>query len=343
MKRFFIILLMFIYFSINSCLAFSEVYYVKNTTCDNLKATVMNGFYSQDFNIEKQDPYYGKSVNNPDKYAVVILQQSGNNLFYYYNSNGNKKINKYILKSINRSGLEYEQSFNTNILDVYDNLADRIINSQVTNSYVFTDNDSVSSTKTVSATVQNYNSKALQGYVVKIPDGTKLNVYLQNAINTANASVGDKITAVVTKDYKYNGISIIPQGSIVYGELTKARHASYGSRNGKVVINFDHIVTPDGKTYDITTEKVDFTVSNDGKVSSVATGVLTGAIIGGLAGLLIGALSGNIGKVTAISAGIGAGTAAIANTAEMGVDAEIPSFTEMEITLTKSFTTTVSY
>ena len=165
---------------------------------------------------------------------------------------------------------------------------------------------------------------------------------MQSAINTANAVEGDRIIAVVQQDLKYNGISVIPQGSLVYGILTKARHATHGSRNGRVVIDFNQIATPDGKTYDISTEKIDFTVTNEGKVASVAKDVVVGALIGGLAGLLIGAASKNLGPATAISAGVGAGVGAISNVAEMGVDAEIPSFTEMEITLTKSFTTSVS-
>ena len=112
---------------------------------------------------------------------------------------------------------------------------------------------------------------------------------------------------------------------------------------GRVVIDFNQIVTPDGKTYDISTEKIDFTVTNDGKVASVAKDVVVGALVGGLAGLLIGACTKNIGTATAISAGVGAGVGALSNVAEMGVDAEIPSFTEMEIELTKPLSTNVSY
>ena len=46
---------------------------------------------------------------------------------------------------------------------------------------------------------------------------------------------------------------------------------------------------------------------------------------------------------TAIGAGVGAGTAVIGGVAERGVDAEIPSFTEMEVVLNKAVRMTVSY
>ncbi len=343
MKKFLAVFLTFIYCSINACFAFSEVYYVKNTSVEDLKATVKNAFYSQDYNVEKQDPYYGKSIYDPSKYAVVILQQSGNNLFYYYNSNENKKINKYILKMIKKSDLEYEQSFNANIIDVYDNLANRIISSNVNNSYIFTDDEPIVSNTSTPKTYQTTNTNTLKGYVATIQSGTKINIYLQNSINTANAVQGDAVTAVVSKDLTYNGKSVIPQGSVVYGTLKKAHHATYGSRNGRVIIDFNQIVTPDGKTYNISAEEIDFKVTNEGKIASVGKNVLTGALIGGLAGLLIGAMSKDFGKAVAITAGIGATTAAVTNVAEMGVDAEIPSFTEMEIILTKPFTASINY
>ena len=344
MKKLFAIIIAVLLLGMNSAYAFSEVYYLKNTTVDAIKPAVANALATYEYRIIKQDPYYAQSINNSSDYAVIILQQSGNNMFYYYNSNDNKKINKSILKAVKKAGIDYEQSFNTNIISVYDNLAQKTMTSNTTNNYVFTDNEpNYYSSSNKNSTVKTQTSNSLKGYVAKIQDGTKLKIYLQSAINTATAVEGDRVIAVISQDLKYNGITIIPQGSLVYGILTKARHATHGSRNGRVVIDFNQIVTPDSKTYDISTEKIDFTVTNDGKLASVAKDVVVGAIVGGLAGLLIGAVSGHIGPATAISAGVGAGAGAISNVAEMGVDAEIPSFTEMDLTLTKSFSASVSY
>ena len=344
MKKFIAILITLLFLGTNSVMAFSEVYYLKNTTVEAMKPVVTDAIEDYDFKIVKENPYYAKSTDNNSDYAVIILQQSGNNMFYYYNSNDNKKINKRILKAIKNSNIECEQSFNTSIISVYDNLAQKTIANESTNNYVFRDNEpNYYSSSNSNSTAQNKSSNSLRGYVAKIESGTKLKIYLQSAINTANAVEGDRLIAVVSQDLKLNGVSVIPQGSLVYGILTKARHASHGSRNGRVVIDFNQIVTPDGKTYDISTEKIDFTVTNDGKVASVAKDVLVGALVGGLAGLLIGACTKNIGTATAITAGVGAGVGALSNVAEMGVDAEIPSFTEMELVLTKSFSTNVSY
>ena len=188
------------------------------------------------------------------------------------------------------------------------------------------------------------NQNSLKGSVAQIASGTTLNVYLQTAINTSTANKGDQIIAVLMKDLTYNGNVVFPQGSLIYGTLTKAVHASYGSRNGKVTINFNQIVTPENKTYNISTEKIDFNVSNDGKVTSVVSNAAVGALVGALGGLVYAALSGgDLGTAAAIGAGVGAGGALVGSTVEKGVDAEIPSFTEMDITLTRPINVTISY
>ena len=344
MRKFLALIITLLFVSTNSCFAFSELYYVKNTTENASKSIVDESYSYYNYDVKKYNPYYGISRRNNEDYAVVILQQSGDNMFYYYQSNGSNKINKRILKNIRNNGLIYEQSYNTNIISVYDNLAQRTISNQPQNNYVFSDNSQNAGAKVSSATVYNNQStNTLKGYVAQVDKGTKLQVYLQTSVNTSTAAVGDQVIAVLTEDLAYNGAVIAPQGSMVYGTLSNARHATYGSRNGRVIINFNQLVTPDNKTYNISTEEVDFTVSNDGKVKTAAKNAVVGAVVGGLAGLLIGAMTGNVGASAAIGAGVGAGGALIGDVAERGVDAEIPSFTELEITLTKPFSVTVSY
>ena len=351
MKKIIALFLALLISAFNGAFAFSEVYYLKNVTPATIQPSVLNGFYSQNFKlIDQKNPYYAKSTKNSEDYAVVILQQSGNNMFYYYQSNNNKRINKYILKAARRAGIDYEQSFNANIIGTFDDIAKRTISTSglnTQNAYVFNDNEpaysSIYSISTTASNQKKQNTNTYKGYVANVESGTKINVYLQSAINTSSAVEGDRVIAVLTNDLKYNGYVVAPQGSLVYGILTKARHATYGSRNGRVIIDFNQLVTPEGKTFNIETEKIDFTVTNEGKLSKVASNAAVGAAVGALSGLLIGALSGHVGVSTAIGAGVGAGGALIGGVAERGVDAEIPSFTEMEITLTKPFSTTVSY
>ncbi len=343
MKKIIALFITLIYMATNSAFAFSELYYLKNVNATQLQPVVTSAMSSANYQVKNTNPIYAVSVYDKDDYASVILQQSGQNVFYFYNSNNNKKINKNILKTFKNSGIEYEQSQNANIINIYENLAQKATTSQG-DSYVFTDgNSTYNNTYSNSTYKQPSNNDSLRGYVAQITKGATIHIYLQNAINTATTVKGDRIIGVITTDVKYNGITVFPQGSMVYGTLTTARHATYGSRNGRVVIDFNQIVTPDNKTYNISTEEIDFTVTNEGKVAHIAGDAVVGAIVGGLLGLLVGSMTGHIGASTAIGAGVGAGGSLLSDTAERGVDAEIPSFTEMELTLTKPVNVTVSY
>lgn len=339
MKKIISALIVFFYSCCNAY-AFSELYYLKNVNTSQIAPIIKNAYSAKNFSLYKENPYYGINNRYTEEYATVILQQSGNNMFYYYNSNDNKTLNRYIIRQFKSADIVYEQSENTHLIGIYDNLASQVINPSTKPVYNFEDNVQTTP-KTATATRK---SDSLRGYVAQIEKGTKFGVYLQNPINTSTAQVGDEVIGILSDNWTYNGYTIAPQGSVLYGSLTLAHAAQYASRNGRVVINFDRLVTPDGKTYNISTEKIDFTVENDGKVVSTVKDVATGAIVGALGGLLIGALAGgdHIGRAVAIGTGIGAGGSLITSTAQKGVDAEIPSYTELEVELSKSFRVTLS-
>ena len=204
--------------------------------------------------------------------------------------------------------------------------------------YVFDDNTNASFASDIS-------DDTLKGYIGKIAAGTKFSAYLRNPINTATASKGDNVAAVLSQDWIYGNHKIASQGSIVYGTVTKANHASYGYRNGSVQIDFNQISTPDGKTYNIKTEKVDFKVDSTGKLSNAAGKVVAGAAIGTLLALLACAIGSHesVGKAVAIGAGVGAGSGVVASAAEKGIDAEIPAYTEIEITLDRALNISFTY
>ena len=353
MKKLLALIFTMIFVSFNACYAFSEMYYLPNTNVNSVKSIVTSGFSSYDFNIRKSDPYYAVSQYDSSDYAIVILQQNGADGIYYYQANNNKKINKAILKKIKRQGITYEEYQNSNVEAVYNRLADELRTGRAdTNRYTFEEpvvsqaggiiiNGQNPNKTQVTSTVQ---ENTLRGGVAKIATGTKMNVYLQTPINTSSASKGDQIIAVLMQDLTYNNAVVFPQGSLIYGTLTKAVHASYGSRNGKVKIQFNQIVTPENKSYSISTEDIDFAVSNDGKVKSVVSNAAVGAIVGAVGGLLYAVLSGgDIGTAAAIGAGAGAGVGLAGAAVEKGVDAEIPSFTEMELVLTKPVSVTINY
>lgn len=341
MKRLIAFTILLFFMTTNSCFAFSELYYFKNIKTTDVEPIVNNAFLNNDFKIIKQNPYYAISEINGER-SIIIMQQSGDNMFYYYNADKNTKVNKYVLREMKRLGIIVEQSFNNNIISIYDDIADTLaLNSGNSMQYTFEEENM----PTAQNSKPDLNEpKMYSGYIAQIAAGTKFNIYLQNAINTATASQGDSVIGVVQDGINYNGNIVIPQGSLVYGTLTKARNATYGSMNGRVIINFNKIVTPDNYEYNISTEKVDFAVSNEDKVKESAKSAVTTAAAGAIIGLLFSLLtdSRHTGRSAAIGAGIGAGSAVIRSAAEKGVDAEIPSFTEMELTLTAPLIVNVS-
>ena len=332
---------MMFFLSTNSCFAFSELYYFKNIKTKDVEPIVDTSIAESGFSTVKQNPYYAVSKDGDD-YAIIILQQSGDNMFYYYQAEKNTKINKAVLKEIKKREIVCEQSFNTSIIGIYDNLAHELAeNSGMKKRYTFEDEPVVLIPPATKQQVQK--PQTFSGYVAQIPSGTKIGAYLQNAINTATASKGEEVIAVISDTITLNGEPIIPQGSVVYGTLSKARSAAYGSRNGRVVINFNRIVTPENQEYYISAEEIDFTVSNEGKVMASAKNVAKNAAVGALVGVLFALLTdSSVGKGAAIGAGVGGGSSLVYSAAEKGVDAEIPSFTELEITITKPFNVSIS-
>ena len=345
MKRFIAILLAFFFTTTSNCYAVSALYYLKGIKTTEAEPIIENSYSTHNFNLTKRNPYYG-TTRSGDDYAVIIIQQSGENMFYYYQSEDNLKVNKTILKELKNKGITTEQSFNTSLIEIYENLAEEVKSTtQTVKTYNF-EEPQTSAFEPPQQGTQYNQPVSYQGYVTQIQSGTKIQAYLQNAINTATASKGDSIVAVLTNGISNNGMEVIPQGSLIYGTLSKARPATYGSRNGRVVIDFNKLVTPDNKTYNISAESIDFTVSNEGKFGESVKSAAGAAAAGAIVGLLFGLLSSNhdhVWRNAAIGAGVGAGSSAIYSAAERGVDAEIPSFTEIDITLTQPLSITVGY
>ena len=343
MKKYLTYLLLFVYVLFpNVCFAnVSNLYFIRNTNKNTLQPIVEKYLLNSKYEIVKRNPYLAVYKKNASNYVIIVLQNSSANMFYYFNSTDNKSINSSIIKELKKQNVSFEQSFNQSYLSTFENQANKILTNTENNSYTFTDNTAVTTTVKSSNTASN---KVLKGYVGQIPKGTMFKSYLQTPVNTATANVGDSIIAILTDDWMYNGSVIAPQGSVLSGTIVKAKSARYGSRNGSVDIDFNTLQTGK-KTYNISTEKIEFDVSNDGKIGKVSKNVLAGAATGALLGLLIGLCNSKTsnGAATAIGAGIGAGSAIIGSAVEKGVDAEIPTYTELDITLSKPMNIVISY
>ena len=346
MKKF-LALFISIFYLLSANMSFaacSNLYFVKDANKNYVKSLVEPEIYKSKYEIQKKDPYYAILKTNGADYVVVILQQTGNNLFYYFKSTNSNVLDKAILKSLKSGGLDYEKTANEKYITLYEAQAQKVLMGST--NYDFSEPKQVQQPQYTSTTANRVQNTALKGYVGKIDKGTTFKTYLQTPLNTATANVGDSVTAILSEDWIVNGSVIAPQGSVVTGTVKKARHATIGSINGRIVINFNNLTTTEGKVYNISTEAVDFTVTNEGKLGRTAKTVATGAIIGLVGGLIYALLSDggtSYGKAVAVGMASGAASGALKEGVEAGVDAEIPVYTELNLVLTKPISVTFQY
>lgn len=346
MKKFIALILLTFYtiFATPLYSAASELYYIRNADKSRVLSIVQNAFNSLGYTIKNNDPVYG--IKGADD-AVAILQSTGSDLYYYYDSDSDKTLNTNIVKNVKNIGLTCKRYRNNDVAVSLAQTAAALRKSLSTKTKTYNFDNQPTSTPKYSSQKYDFGddtANALSGYVAQIPVGTTIDVYLQSAVSTASAAKGDEVVAVLTKNWEYNGHVIAGQGSTVYGTVTKANSAGMAYRNGAVKFSFNRIQTTEGKIYNISTDPIEFKVDSTGKASDAATKVIGRAALGAVLGLVVGALSKdvNIGSATAIGAGAGAAWGAGSAVMERGTDAEIPTYTELVITLTAPLNVVIS-
>ena len=81
----------------------------------------------------------------------------------------------------------------------------------------------------------------------RIPAGTKFNIKLLNPISTRNSKEGDYFSATLMKDIRTSKNILLPAGSMLRGSIAKTKPSKRFSRGGVLYVDFDHIVTPNGR------------------------------------------------------------------------------------------------
>lgn len=86
----------------------------------------------------------------------------------------------------------------------------------------------------------------------RLPAGTKLRLQLIDTVNTVAGSAGDSFNAMLLDDQTAGTNIILPAGSVIRGCLSKIKPARRLSRGAVVYLDFDHIVTPNGRQLPLT-------------------------------------------------------------------------------------------
>lgn len=81
----------------------------------------------------------------------------------------------------------------------------------------------------------------------RIPAGTKLKLQLMDPVSTIAGNEGDCFNAMLLDDQTSGASIILPAGSVVRGSISKIKPIKRLSRGAVIYLDFDHVVTPNGR------------------------------------------------------------------------------------------------
>lgn len=196
------------------------------------------------------------------------------------------------------------------------------------------------------ATPAQINNTVLKGSVVTVPAGETFRAVVTAPITSETAVTGQNVTLALGSDYHFNGVTVAPAGSTIYGTVIEVSKAKHGSLNGKLTIRFTQIITPTGQNIPISA--VIKTDDNTGTLiggtkldvtKEYAKDLTVGAGAGALAGVIISPLSGgSVGRGTALATAVGAGGGLIKSVWDKGNDVVLPVNATLELILTQPIT-----
>jgi hypothetical protein len=160
----------------------------------------------------------------------------------------------------------------------------------------------------------NYNPApyAVRPRVAYAPSGLVIPVMLATSISTQVARVGDYVQANLSQNVPLRGLSYIPAGSALVGEVTTAEGGRLFNRSGALAIKFDQLRLPDGRSIGIQAHvlgNIAHYEQKDGEYRGEGWGAKLGgfalrAAIGAGGGAVLGTA---IGAIASHGAGIGTG------------------------------------
>lgn len=86
----------------------------------------------------------------------------------------------------------------------------------------------------------------------RISAGTKFELKLMNPISTSTNLEGQEFQAILLTDQTQNDDVILPMGSLIRGSIKKIVPAKSLSRGAILYLDFDHVVTPNGRQIPLT-------------------------------------------------------------------------------------------
>jgi hypothetical protein len=165
---------------------------------------------------------------------------------------------------------------------------------------------------------------------VSVPEGTEVNVVLNQSISTAANRSGDTFQATLASPVVVDDKTVIPKDALVTGHIVDARPSGHLKGVARLELTLDSVKV-NGETYEIATGDFGRTGKNHNKRNGILIGggAGLGAIIGGVAG-------GGVGALIGTSVGAGAGTAGAAFTGKK--DIRVPAEATLSFRLARPVT-----
>lgn len=130
-----------------------------------------------------------------------------------------------------------------------------------------------------------------------LPIGTPLKLQTTTPLSTKSSKPGDRVRLVVVEDVSFRGTVVVPVGTSVIGEVSRAQRNGHVGKKGKLEVRFVSIEMPDGPV------RLSGTVYDEGK-DQTALSVGTMLFVSALGGFLIHGTSASIPAQTPVTAHI---------------------------------------
>jgi hypothetical protein len=163
-----------------------------------------------------------------------------------------------------------------------------------------------------------------------IPEGTALPLELETALSSESAQVETPVRARLKQAILVNGVTALPAGAIVTGEVTSVQRAGKVKGRSNLAFTFSQI-RADNMTAGIRTAPLSYVgeASKGEDATKIGAGAVGGAIVGGIVG-------GGEGAAKGAAIGGAAGTGVVLAT--RGKDVELASGTDLAATLAAPLT-----
>jgi len=92
----------------------------------------------------------------------------------------------------------------------------------------------------------------------RIPAGTNFTLKIIEPVSTFSAQEGDYFSGVIQNDQSTGTNVVIPAGSVVRGSVNKLKTSKRFSRGAQLYLDFDHLVTPNGRQLPLSMSVVGF-------------------------------------------------------------------------------------